>query len=230
VANPVSAWWKKQNDAWSKRRRWIIAGVVAVILLWAWSSGGGRMHAKSAAIPSGYTSAGRQLLVQVDSKASKPMPLVIVLHDDPSAVASEDFSTADKVRRASDLEKLGGSHSDRFAVAYAESVASAWRVGDPRDEQYIRDILGYIADKRTKVDLHRVYLWGTGEGGRMALDVACSTTAAGQPQVFAAVAVLGQNAQPANCPATSVRQWDTLKWNADLSKQMWDFSRTHRLT
>lgn|GEM_PF-2613779 len=226
MPNPVSAWWKKQNDAWAKRRGWIIAAVVAVVVLWAWASSGGKAHAKAATIPDGYSSHGRQLMVQALGKPSKALPLVIVLHDDSSAVASADLNTADKVRSASGLESLGNNRDDRFSVGYAEAVASTWRVGDPGEEQYIRDIVSYISQHRSKIDMHRVYLWGVGEGGRMAIDVACSASGAGAPRLFAAVAVLGENPQPASCPTgLGFQQWNTLKWNKDLSKQMWKFSK-----
>ncbi|ORT47113.1 plasmid partitioning protein, partial [Frankia sp. KB5] len=79
-----------------------------------------------------------------------------------------------------------------------------------------------------KVDPNRVYVWGIGEGARLALTAAC---APGKPE-FAAVGVVGQF-DPEPGPTCQDRvpegRAPEASWDRKVSETLWKFSSGHRL-
>ncbi len=216
VSNPLKA----GKQLWTKnRRRVLIIGAVLVVA-WVFVSRSGNPDTERAKIPAGYASAGRELAVHADSSPSRPLPLVLVLHDDNS-----DASTIEKASKASMLADRRG-----FAVVYPEAVGSEWRLDDPQgaDVQYLRDVVRYVSRERSKIDPSRIYIWGAGEGGRAALMVACG--ALGNDQKFATVGVVGPVGQAPSCPSeVHVRHVEETKWNESTTRDLWDFSRDFKL-
>src|SRR5262249_51174886 len=153
---------------------------VAIVVVWGFLATRHSPKTERVTIPHGYASADRELLVHAPKDPRSPVPLVLVLPDD-----SMDASTLERESKASKL-------ADRrhFAVAYPEPVAGSWRVDEPNgaDAQYVRDVVRYLSEKRTAVDPDRIYIWGIGEGARLALRVACGSG----PPGFASVGVVGQ--------------------------------------
>ncbi len=216
VSNPLKA----GKQLWAKnRKRVLIIGAVLVVA-WIYVSRSGSPDTERAKIPAGYASAERELAVHADSSPSKPLPLVLVLHDD-----SSDASAIEKASRASVL-------ADRreFAVVYPEAVDSEWRLDDPQgaDVQYLRDVVRYVSQERSKIDPSRIYIWGAGEGGHAALLAACAALGSGQK--FAAVGVVGPVGQAQSCsPEVHVRHVEETTWNESTTRDLWDFSRGFKL-
>lgn len=208
VSNPLAGWWDKN------KKKAIIAGV-AVVVLWAFLATRDRTETEAVAIPEGYASADRELLVHAPAEPDNPLPLVIVLHD--------NNSDASAIERESDASSL----SDRrdFALAYPEAVGGTWRIDPPDDAdvQYVRDVIRFMDSERTDVDLNRIYVWGIGEGARLALTVACSSA---DPRV-AAVGVVGQfDPEPQPTCEDRVPHGRVLQtgWDDDVTDTLWEFS------
>jgi polyhydroxybutyrate depolymerase len=217
AANPL----KKQSEKikkWVKSNK-IAVGVIVVLALW-FLFFKEETETVSKTIPDGYASAGRQLYVHAPGGTDDPLPLVLVLHD--------DSSKATETERDSDASTLADRKN--FAVVYPEAVGGLWRVADPRgaDAQYLRDVVQYVSQDY-KIDSRRVYVWGLGEGGKLALEVAC----VGTDRVFAAVGVVGQfGSELPPCPADlgvgDVRRADA-SWNEDATDYLWDESKNYPL-
>ncbi|AEH11602.1 hypothetical protein FsymDg_4349 [Candidatus Protofrankia datiscae] len=211
VSNPLKA----GKQLWAKnRKRVLIIGAVLVVA-WIYVSRSGNPDTERAKIPTGYLSAERELTVHADADPGKPLPLVLVLHDDNS-----DAGAIEKITEASTL-------ADRrdFAVVYPEAVDGEWRLDDPQgaDVQYLRDVVRYVSQERSKIDQSRIYIWGLGEGGRAALAVACAAPDNGLK--FVAVATVGSVGQSPSCsPETHVQHVDGA-WNERITRALWDFSR-----
>jgi polyhydroxybutyrate depolymerase len=213
ASNPLAGWWGK-----NKRTVYIVAAVI--IVLWVFIGHSGGTKTTRVSLPKDYGSAGRELLVHAPAHPGKPIPLVLILHDDNS-----DAKTLDKDSHAGSV-----ANKRDFAVAYPEAVGGTWRIDGPdgADARYLRDVVSYVSAKKSKIDVSQVYVWGVGEGARLALTAVCGT---GKP-VFAAVGVVGQftqEPQPA-CPgrAPEERVAET-KWNEKVSEALWKASSPHRL-
>jgi polyhydroxybutyrate depolymerase len=212
VSNPLAGWWDKNKT------KVLVAGA-AILVVFVFVSFGDSPKTERVAIPKGYPSVDRELLVHAPKDPKSPVPLVLVLSDD-----NMDVKTIERESKASKL-------ADRrhFAVAYPEPVAGTWRVDDPSgaDAQYLRDVVRYLAEKRTAVDPDRVYVWGLGEGARMALTVAC----ANRPPVFAAVGVVGQfDPEPGPTCRDRVPEARVAStgWSNDVTTKLWNFSKNQR--
>lgn len=214
ASNPLAGWWGK-----NKRTVYIVLAVVVV--LWVFVGRGGGSKTKSAEIPKDYGSAGRELLVHAPGDPKKAIPLVLILHDNNA--------------QAKDLDHDSGAgsvaNSRDFAVAYPEAVGGTWRIDSPdgADARYLRDVVTFVSDKKSKIDPSRVYIWGEGEGARMALTAVC---APGQ-QVFAAIGVVGQFTQDPQAPCgdrvPKVRVAD-IDWGKKVSEQLWTESAKNKLS
>jgi polyhydroxybutyrate depolymerase len=82
----------------------------------------------------------------------------------------------------------------------------------------------FMADDYTKIDLSRVYIWGFGEGGRLAAEVACEES----PRRFAAVGAVGRfdPVTGPRCADDMPHDWITVEdWNEDTTKALWTFSK-----
>ncbi|ETA03622.1 plasmid partitioning protein [Frankia sp. CcI156] len=213
VSNPLAGWWGKN------KRTVLIVGVV-IVVVWGYLGTRDRPKTQRVSLPGDYASAGRELLVQAPSDPANPLPLVLILHDDNADAKSLD--------RQSDAGKLANSRD--FAVAFPEAVGGTWRIDGPEgaDVRYLRDVVRFVSTKRTKVDPNRVYVWGIGEGARLALTAAC---APGKPE-FAAVGVVGQF-DPEPGPTCQDRvpegRAPEASWDRKVSETLWKFSSGHRL-
>jgi polyhydroxybutyrate depolymerase len=213
ASNPL----KKQTDkinAWVKKNR-IIVGVVGALVVYFLVKGCGS-ETVSKTIPDGYASAGRQLYVNAPDQ-SKPRPLVLVLHD--------DSSSASEIERSSEASKVAGRKN--FVVAYPEAVGGTWRAADPRgaDAQYLRDVVQYVSQEY-KIDSKRVYVWGLGEGAKLAEEVAC----AGTDRVFAAVGFVGRfdGELGRDCPPEVGKKLISQdSWDRKVTNDLWDESKNH---
>lgn len=213
ASNPLAGWWGK-----NKRTVYIVAAVIVVLYLFIGNNGGTKT--KRVTMPKEYGSAGRELLVHAPGHPKNPIPLVLILHDDNAAAKNLDHDSG------------AGSvaNSEDFAVAYPEAVGGLWRIDGPDspDAQYIRDVVSFVADRKSKIDLNQVYIWGVGEGARLAQTTVCG----GAKPVFAAVGVVGQFTQepqspcPARAPQERVAE---TKWNKKVSEALWKASEPHRL-
>ncbi|ABW15866.1 MULTISPECIES: PHB depolymerase family esterase [Frankiaceae] len=212
ASNPLAGWWGKN------KRNVIIAGV-ALVAIWWLVAANGRPKVERVTIPDGYPSADRELLVQAPSKPNDPLPLVIILHDDNTDASSLEHD--------SDASSLANRRD--FALAFPEAVAGTWRLDDPNgaDQQYLRDVVRYMDEERTDIDLNRIYVWGIGEGARLALLAACSPG----PPVYAAVGVVGQFEAEPGPTCDNVTQHGRVAetdWDKKVSSTLWDFSRDLR--
>ncbi len=220
VSNPL----KTGKELWAKnRRRVLIIGAVVVVAL-VYVAHLNKPRTERAKIPKGYVSEGRELEVHAKARPDKPLPLVLVLHDD---ININNAAAIEKVTKASKLADLKD-----FAVVYPEALASTWQVDDPRriDMQYLRDVVQYVAKERSRIDLSRVYIWGLGEGGSAALAAACEAPAPGQKPLFAAVGVVGTVKEPPSCPSqVQRRSVNGMNWDENTTRQLWDFSEALHL-
>ncbi len=206
AANPLPAWWKKNS-------RTAIIAVVVIVVLWAVAHGSGAAKTTEKELPDAFASKGRVLLIHAKKKSKDPVPLVLVLSDN---------NTKTKVfENDSDVSPL--ADRKHFALVYPEPVASQWQVdANGPDAQYLKDIVDYMSTDWTKVDASRVYVWGLGEGARMALELVCAN-----PSRFAAVGVVGQfDPDPGpNCDTlvpTDRERVATL--DKDAAARLWSFS------
>jgi polyhydroxybutyrate depolymerase len=206
VANPLSDWWKKNS------RTAVIAAVV-IAVLWTFAHGSGSAKTTEKELPDKYASKGRLVLIHAKKNSKSALPLVLVLSDDNTK--TKVFETDSGASPLADRK--------HFALVYPEPVASQWQV-DPNgaDAQYLKDIISYLSTDWTKVDSRRVYIWGLGEGARLALAMACAN-----PDQFAAVGVVGQfDPDPGpNCDTqvpTDRERVATMDKNA--SARLWTFS------
>jgi polyhydroxybutyrate depolymerase len=206
AANPLTAWWGKHSKT-------VIIAVVAIFALYLFAHGSGSAKTSEKDMPTRYESKGRVLLVHAKRNSKKDVPLVLVLPDNNTK--TKVFETD------SGVSKL--ANRKNFALVYPEPVAGEWQVdATGPDAQYLMDIITYMSEDWTAVDSKRVYIWGLGEGARMALTLACAN-----PTVFAAVGVVGQfDPDPGpDCqnqiPIDRERKGS---WNDDLSSDLWDFS------
>ncbi|WP_311984147.1 MULTISPECIES: PHB depolymerase family esterase [Parafrankia] len=193
----------------------IIIGVVLVVVWWL-AAGRGHPKVEKATIPDSYPSAGRELLVQAPSDPGDPLPLVIILHDDNS-----DAKTLEEGSKVSSL-----ANRKDLALAFPEAVAGTWRLDDPKgaDVQYLSDVVRYMDEKRSDIDLDRVYLWGMGEGARLALLAACTSAT----PIYAAVGVVGQfDTEPGpTCDnVTPHGRFAETEWDKGVTDALWKFSR-----
>jgi polyhydroxybutyrate depolymerase len=194
--------------------------IIAVVIVLAVSYGHRTPTVKTerTTIPAGYSSAGRELAVHADAKPGKPVPLVLVLHDD---IGDNNATMIEKASKASAV-----ADQQKFALAYPEAVASKWQINDT-DAQYLRDVVRYIAEKRSTIDMSRIYIWGIGEGGHMARAAACGSLDSTQKPLFTAVGVVGPAGPPVPvCPAqVPVETRADTKWNRDTTDALWEFSK-----
>lgn len=213
ASNPLAGWWGK-----NKRTVYIVAAVI--IVLWVFIGTNGGTKTKRVTMPKDYGSAGRELLVHAPGHPKKPIPLVLILHDDNVTAKSLDHDS-----RAGSV-----ANDEDFAIAYPEAVGGLWRIGGPDspDAQYIRDVIAFVADKKSKIDPNRVYIWGVGEGARLAQTVVCG---GGKP-IFAEVGVVGQFTQEPQSPCPGRAPQDRVaetKWNRKVSETLWKASSPRRL-
>jgi len=205
-ANPLPAWWKKNS-------RTAIIAIVVIAVLYTFAHGSGAAKTTEKEIPDSYASKGRVLLIHAKKKSKSPVPLVLVLSDDNTR--TKVFENDSGVSRLADRR--------HFALAYPEPVASQWQVdANGPDAQYLKDVIDYLSKDWTKVDASRVYIWGLGEGARLALALVCAN-----PNQFAAVGVVGQfDPDPGpNCDTqvpTDRERVATL--DKDTSARLWSFS------
>jgi polyhydroxybutyrate depolymerase len=206
--------------------------IIAVVIVLAVSYGHRTPTVKTerTTIPAGYSSAGRELAVHADAKPGKPVPLVLVLHDD---IGDNNATMIEKASKASAV-----ADQQKFALAYPEAVASKWQINDT-DAQYLRDVVRYIAEKRSTIDMSRIYIWGMGEGGHMARTAACKLFQSDSPQkpLFAAVGVVGADPDKppvATCPTQvpeakpdtkNKTKLDTKEWNRATTDALWESSK-----
>nr|MDT0664851.1 hypothetical protein [Micromonospora sp. DSM 115978] len=160
---------KAITDWWTKNRKKVIIAGVVIVVAWGYVVTSDRPDTTVETIPDGYASADRELLVHAARDSDDAKPLVLILHDNASSATEIENDS-----EASSYLRMRGA-----AVVYPEAVSGTWRVGDPRgaDTQYLRDVVRYMADDYTAIDLSRVYVWGFGEGGRLAAELACTTSA-----------------------------------------------------
>jgi polyhydroxybutyrate depolymerase len=206
AANPLPAWWGKHRKA-------VVIAVVAIFVLYLFAHGSGSAKTAEKDMPSRYESKGRVLLVHAKRNAKKAVPLVLVLPDNNTK--TKVFETDSGASKLADRKN--------FALVYPEPVAGEWQVdAGGSDAQYLMDIITYMSEDWTAIDPKRIYIWGLGEGARLALALACA-----DPTRFAAVGVVGQfDPDPGpNCqdqvPTDRERQ---ASWDDDLSGNLWSFS------
>ncbi|MBL7486588.1 hypothetical protein I6A60_24450 [Frankia sp. AgB1.9] len=206
AANPISAWWKKNSKT-------AVIAVIVIAVLWTVAHGNGSAKTKEKALPDQYASKGRLVLIHAKEKSKSKLPLVLVLSDDNTK--TKVFETDSGASTLADRK--------HFALVYPEPVASQWQV-DPNgaDAQYLKDVVAYMSKDWTSVDASRVYIWGLGEGARLALALACAN-----PTQFAAIGVVGQfDPDPGpNCDTevpTDRERVATLDKNA--AARLWTFS------
>lgn len=206
VANPLSS-------IWSKNRRTIIIAVVVIVVLYVVAHGGKATKTTEQELPDSYASKGRVVLVHAKKKSKSPVPLVIVLSDDNTK--TKVFETDTGVSTLADRKQ--------FALVYPELLNGTWAVGSSgADAQYLQDVISYVSDHWTKIDPSRIYIWGLGEGGRLALAVACAN-----PTKFAAIGVVGQfDPQPGpNCAnQVPTDRENSAAWDDKVSSRLWSFS------
>lgn len=207
---------KALTDWWGKNKtKAIIAGVV-IAVVWGYVVTANRPDTTVETIPNGYASADRELLVHASRDSKDAKPLVMILHDNSSSGKSIEHDSD-----ASSYLRTRGA-----AIVYPEAVSGTWRVGDPADAQYLLDVVRFMADEYTAIDLSRVYIWGFGEGGRLAAEVACTETG----RQFAAVAAVGRfdPVTGPTCQADMPHLWiDQENWGQDTTKQLWRFSKDY---
>jgi polyhydroxybutyrate depolymerase len=206
VANPLTGWW-------GKNKKKVIGGGVALVVIWGFVAANGNPKTTDELIPDRLASKGRELRVHADKKAKDPMPLVLVLHDDNTSATSVENDS--KVASLADRK--------HFAVAFPEAVGGTWRVdGQGPDAQYLRDVVTYVSQDWTAIDPARVYIWGFGEGARMALAVACAG-----PTEFAAIGVVGQfDPEPGPTCRDRVPEARVAEpsWDNKVTDSLWKFS------
>ncbi|WP_322760360.1 plasmid partitioning protein [Frankia sp. Cr2] len=210
VSNPL----KVGKDLWTKNRRRALIVVGVVVVVFAYAHGSPTVKTERAAIPAGYASAGRELAIHADPKPGQPVPLVLVLHD-----YGKDAASIEKAGNVSTL-----ADGQKFALVYPEAVASTWQVNGP-DAQYLRDVVRYVATERSKIDMSRIYIWGAGEGGRMALTVACSSLDSAQKPLFAVVGAVGAVGQAPPCPSQVHVTLLPQQWDEATTRALWKFSK-----
>jgi polyhydroxybutyrate depolymerase len=205
AANPLAG-------LWSKNRRTIIIVLVAIVVLWVWTSSNRAAKTTQVTLPKSYASQGRVVLVHA-KRNTGAVPLVVALADDNTL--AKDFESNSALSKLADKKK--------FSLVYAQPVNSAWQVGPTGpDAQYVQDVVNYVSKTYPKVDSSRIYIWGLGEGGRLALALACAN-----PTKFAAVAVVGEFTSPPtpNCGTEVPTTWDKeAAWDATTSTKLWNFS------
>ncbi|ONH22084.1 PHB depolymerase family esterase [Pseudofrankia asymbiotica] len=208
AANPLTSWWGKNRKA-------VVIAVVAIFVLYLFAHGSGSAKTSEKDMPSRYESKGRVLLVHAKRNSKKAVPLVLVLPDNNTK--TKVFETDSGASKLADRKN--------FALVYPEPVAGEWQVDSAgSDAQYLMDIVTYMSEDWTAIDPKRVYIWGLGEGARLALALACAN-----PTKFAAVGVVGQfDPDPGpNCqdqvPIDRERQ---ASWDDDLSGNLWSFSQS----
>jgi len=206
AANPLTAWWGKNS-------RTIIIAAVAIFALYLFVHGSNAAKTVEKDMPDRYESKGRVLLVHAKQNEKKAIPLVLVLPDNNTK--TKVFETD------SGASKL--ANRKHFALVYPEPVAGEWQVdATGADAQYLLDVITYMSEDWTTIDPKRIYIWGLGEGARLALALACA-----YPTKFAAVGVVGQfDPDPgpdcqAQVPTDRERQ---ASWDDDLSRNLWSFS------
>jgi polyhydroxybutyrate depolymerase len=208
AANPFPAWWKKN-------RRTAVIAVVVIAVVWTFAHGSGSAKTTAKEIPDTYASKGRELLIHANQKSKSPVPLVLALSDDNTK--TQVFETDSGASLLADR--------NHFALVYPEPVASQWQVdANGPDAQYLKDIIAYMSTSWTSVDTSRIYIWGLGEGGRLALALACAN-----PSQFAAVGVVGQfDPDPGpNCDTQVPTDRDRVAtMDKDASGRLWSFSRS----
>ncbi|WP_261554033.1 PHB depolymerase family esterase [Frankia tisae] len=213
ASNPLAGWWGKN------KRTVLIVGVV-IVVLWVFIERGNGPKTKRVSMPKGYGSADRELLVHAPKDPRNPIPLVLILHDD-----NVDAKTLDHDSAAGSV-----ANARNFAVAYPEAVGGTWRIDSPDgvDAAYLRDVVSYVSTKKTKVDPNHIYVWGVGEGARLALTAVCG----GAKPIFAAVGVVGQFTQEPQsaCPGrvAEARVAET-DWDKKVSETLWTASAKHHL-
>ncbi len=213
VSNPL----KVGKALWTKNRRRTLIVVAVVVVAFAYTHRSPTVKTERAAIPAGYASAGRELAVHAAPKPRQPVPLVLVLADDGS-----DMAAIEKASNASAL-----ADRQKFALVYPEAVASSWQVNGP-DAQYLRDVVRYVAQERSNIDMSRIYIWGEGEGGRMALTVACSSLDSAQKPLFAAVGAVNTVGPAPACPSQVHVKLLPQKWDEATTAALWTFSKDIR--
>jgi polyhydroxybutyrate depolymerase len=206
VANPLSS-------TWSKHRRTIIIAAVAIVVLYVFTQRSGGPKTTEQELPASYVSKGRVLLVHANKNSKSPVPLVIVLSDDNTK--TKVFESDSKVSALADQK--------HFALVYPELLNGTWTVGPTgADAQYLQDVISYMSHSWTNVDASRIYIWGLGEGARLALAVACAN-----PTQFAAIGVVGQF-EPApgpDCASQVATDRDnSAAWDDRVSSRLWSFS------
>ena len=212
VSNPLAGWW-------GKNKKKVIIGGVAVAAVWVLFSSGDTPKPETVTVPEDYPSANREVIVQAPGDPDNPLPLVIILHDNGMDAAA--------MERASEASSLANRRD--FALAFPEAVGGTWRVDDPNgpDAQYVKDVIQFMDDERTDIDKDRIYIWGIGEGARLALTLACSDQSPG----FAAVGVVGQfdpEPQPMCEDVVPIGRVTERSWDEDVTDTLWEFSRDLR--
>jgi polyhydroxybutyrate depolymerase len=211
VANPLSTWWQKNS-----RTGIIVIVVIAVLYVLVHGSGAPKTTEK--ALPDAYASKGRLVLIHAKKNSKKQVPLVVLLSDDNTRTKVFETDSG-----ASSL-----ANSKHFALVYPEPVASTWEVdADGADARYVKDVIAYLSKSWTKVDPSRVYIWGLGEGARLALALACAN-----PGQFAAVGVVGQfDPDPGpNCDNQVPTDRDRVATlDKSASRRLWTFSTNKHL-
>ncbi len=214
ASNPLKA----GKELWSKNRRRVLVAAGVVVVALAYGHHSPEVKTERAEIPAGYESAGRELAVHAEAKPEKPVPLLLVLHDDES-----DAATIEKDSKVSAL-----ADQQKFALVYPEAVASTWQTNG-QDARYLWDVVRYVAKERSNIDMSRIYIWGAGEGGRLALTVACGPLDPAQQPLFTAVGTVNTVGPLPACPSRvhvkSVALAPGRKWNEATTSELWKFSK-----
>jgi polyhydroxybutyrate depolymerase len=193
----------------------MIGVLLVVFAVYVKSRTAGAATSVETQLPPPYASAGRAVLVHAKRTGRGPVPLVVALSDDETKTG--EFETDSGLSMLAD-------HAG-FAVVYPESLGGTWAVGPTTpDARYIQDVVRYLSTSWTWVDPARVYLWGFGQGGRLALALACAN-----PTEFAAVGVVGAFSPPPgpDCSAqVPTDREESSSWHAHLSARLWSFSST----